>query len=221
MSYSRILHFILFSSKIGIGATVEVYLDIEACVNITMLEHVVANISYSFHRRGDVKITIISPSKTPSEMLSYRKNDATDQGIKYFPFISAHHWGESVIGRWILRIETRKPENPESERSAANNEDLGELGHFGLRFFGTHRPEDKTNQEQAKRSQSNAFVPTQREIESIYKRELSVRETPNVVQKRDYQNLMKERRIHQQNGDENLVEEHRSVFGLFRRAFGF
>jgi subtilisin-like proprotein convertase family protein len=42
---------------------------------------VTANVSFSFHRRGDVKITLISPSGTPSEMISYRDNDASEKGI--------------------------------------------------------------------------------------------------------------------------------------------
>ncbi len=40
----------------------------------------VANISYSFHRRGDVKIILISPSGTRSEMLSYRDVDHSNKG---------------------------------------------------------------------------------------------------------------------------------------------
>ena len=62
--------FFSLSSPLGIGATVEVNIDVTKCENITNLEHVTANISFSFHRRGDVKITLISPSGTPSEMIS-------------------------------------------------------------------------------------------------------------------------------------------------------
>jgi len=61
------------------GATVEVSIDVEKCPNITNIEHAIANVSYSFHRRGDVQLTLVSPSKTPSEVLSYRKNDDTDK----------------------------------------------------------------------------------------------------------------------------------------------
>ena len=58
----------------------EVTLNVDKCQNVTYLEHVVANVSFTFHRRGDVKITLISPSGTPSEMISYRDNDAADKG---------------------------------------------------------------------------------------------------------------------------------------------
>jgi subtilisin-like proprotein convertase family protein len=58
-----------------------VNIDVNKCENITSLEHVTANVSFIFHRRGDVKITLISPSGTPSEMISYRDNDASEKGI--------------------------------------------------------------------------------------------------------------------------------------------
>lgn len=67
-------------SPLGIGATIEVNIDVTECLNVTVLEHVTANVSFTFHRRGDVKITLISPSGTPSEMISYRDNDAADKG---------------------------------------------------------------------------------------------------------------------------------------------
>ena len=60
---------------------IEVNIDVSKCENITSLEHVTANVSFSFHRRGDVKITLISPSQTSSEMISYRDNDASEKGI--------------------------------------------------------------------------------------------------------------------------------------------
>ncbi len=76
-----ILNLFLCFSELNIGATVEISIDVEECEGVTSIEHVIANISYSFHRRGDVKLTLISPSRTPSELLSFRNNDATDQGL--------------------------------------------------------------------------------------------------------------------------------------------
>ncbi len=72
---------LFFFSELDIGSSVEVSIDVKECVNITSIEHVVANISYSFHRRGDVKIILISPSGTRSEMLSYRDVDHSDRGL--------------------------------------------------------------------------------------------------------------------------------------------
>lgn len=126
--------------------------------------------------------------------------------------MSAHKWGESPIGRWTLRIETREPQTRESRRSAMANS-IGELSYFGIRLYGSYTSNNVKNSIQ-KRHQSNAFVPTSREIEWIYERELSIRETPNVLKKRDYTNLLNER----QHAKEI---EKPSVFSSFREKFGF
>jgi subtilisin-like proprotein convertase family protein len=132
-------------------------------------------------------------------------------GIRNFPFMSVHKWGESPIGRWTLRIETRVPQNRESKKSAINR-DSGELSYFGLRLYGSYTSNDNKHENQ-KRQASNAFIPTEQELEWIYKRELSIRETPNVMEKRDYQNLIDERQRRKENPDQSL-------FSTFRRAFG-
>lgn len=199
-------------SPLGIGATVEVNIDVDKCENVTLLEHVTANVSFSFHRRGDVKITLISPSGTSSEMISYRDNDASEKGIKFFPFMSVHKWGENPIGRWTLRIETRTPQKRESKRTALKNVD-GELSYFGLRLYGSYTSNDKSSKIQ-KRQESNAFVPSKREIEWIYNRELSIRQSPNVIQKRDYQNIITKRQPPKENSDHSL-------FSIFKKSFGF
>lgn len=73
--------FLLFCSPLSIGASAEMHIDVDHCDNVTNLEHVQANVSLSFHRRGDVKITLISPAGTPSELISYRDNDASKNGM--------------------------------------------------------------------------------------------------------------------------------------------
>ncbi|CAF2449551.1 unnamed protein product [Rotaria sp. Silwood2] len=126
--------------------------------------------------------------------------------------MSVHKWGESPIGRWTLRIETRAPQSDGSMRSAIEDS-TGELNYFGLRLYGSYSSNDEKNNIQ-KRQESNAFVPTQSELEWIYKRELSIRESPNVMQKREYQSLINERQRRKENSDQSL-------FSSFRRTFGF
>ncbi|CAF5067403.1 unnamed protein product [Rotaria magnacalcarata] len=126
--------------------------------------------------------------------------------------MSAHKWGESPIGRWTLRMETRSPQNEGSIKSASLD-DTGEISYFGLRLYGSYASHEEKNNIQ-KRQDSNAFVPTQRELEWIYKRELSIRQSPNVMQKRDYQNVMNERQVSKENSEQSL-------FSSFRKTFGF
>ena len=64
-----------------IGGKLEVPIKVIQCEPITRVEHVVANISFDFPRRGDLKITVISPSGTTSEVLSCRPNDITSAGL--------------------------------------------------------------------------------------------------------------------------------------------
>lgn len=144
-------------------------------------------------------------------MISYRDNDASDKGIKYFPFMSVHKWGENPIGRWTLRVETRKPQNRESKKSAMKN-DPGELIYFGLRLYGSYT--SKNDKSFQKRQESNAFVPSKREIEWIYNKELSIRQSPNVMQKRDYQNIIKKRQQPKEDSNE-------SFFSIFLKRFHF
>lgn len=116
--------------------------------------------------------------------------------------MSVHKWGESPIGRWTLRVETRKPHKETSVKSHMLD-DIGELMHFGLRLFGSYSSNDVKNNIQ-KRQDSNAFVPTQRELEWLYERELSIRESPSVMQKRDYQEVLNKRQVHNENSDQSL-----------------
>jgi subtilisin-like proprotein convertase family protein len=55
-------------------------LDVKHCPHVEQLEHVVANISFKHTTRGDLKLTLVSPAGTPSEILSFRKNDFSNKG---------------------------------------------------------------------------------------------------------------------------------------------
>ncbi len=68
------------SLKFKSNQTVLLELDASNCSNIEFLEHVVANISFAYGVRGQIKMTLVSPAGTPSEILSYRKNDKNKQG---------------------------------------------------------------------------------------------------------------------------------------------
>lgn len=110
---------------IGSDDRIVVTLFVPGCDEINSLEHVVANISFSYSTRGDLKLTLVSPQGTPSEILSYRKNDFNPNGIFYFPFMTVYNWGESPVGEWQLIIESR---------STNGKDNKGALEHFSLTF---------------------------------------------------------------------------------------
>ncbi|KAK3729636.1 hypothetical protein QZH41_020664 [Actinostola sp. cb2023] len=73
--------------------------------HITKLEHIQVVITLGHRRRGCLSIEIDSPSKTNSRLLSIRPNDASTKGVKQWPFMSVHFWGENPNGVWKLTIK--------------------------------------------------------------------------------------------------------------------
>lgn len=165
-----------FFSDLIEGDTVELELDVKNCDSLDTLEHVVANISFKFTTRGDIKLTLISPDGTPSEILSYRKNDLSEKGIKHFPFMTVFNWGESPLGKWKLVVETR----PRRDKSKSNK---GKLDQFGLTLFGyKSRLPSRLNKRLAHKSR--AFIPSSEVIEKIYNSELRLSRQTRIIHKR-------------------------------------
>ncbi len=154
-------------------------MTVQNCSNLDTLEHVVANISFKYTTRGDLKLTLISPSGTPSEILSFRKNDLSDKAIKYFPFMTIFNWGESPIGKWKLIIETRA-------RRDKTLENEGSLNSFSLKFFGYKKVVSNEHREQQKKRELNlrAFVPSNEILEKIYNSELKLSRQTRIINKR-------------------------------------
>lgn len=64
----------------------------------TLLEH-------NDVRRGDLSISLTSPSNTTSMLLPNRRNDIVNvEGFNKWPFMSVLHWGETPLGEWILNF---------------------------------------------------------------------------------------------------------------------
>lgn len=95
---------------------------------INYLEHVQAKITLKFRPRGNLKITLISPKGTKSDLLLPRMRDNVDDSFNNWPFLSVHFWNENPVGKWTLRIT-----------NAENNEDNnGYLLNWALVFYGTY-----------------------------------------------------------------------------------
>uniref|UniRef100_H3AFD1 Neuroendocrine convertase 1 n=1 Tax=Latimeria chalumnae TaxID=7897 RepID=H3AFD1_LATCH len=72
--------------------------------NIKSLEHVQVEASIEYTRRGDLHITLTSPSGTTTVLLAERARDISPNGFKNWAFMSVHTWGEDPVGSWVLRI---------------------------------------------------------------------------------------------------------------------
>ncbi|XP_035214452.1 furin-like protease 2 [Stegodyphus dumicola] len=71
---------------------------------VMFLEHVQVKITLTFHPRGNLRIILISPSGTPSDILLPRPRDKQEGSFKDWPFMSVHFWGENPDGNWKLVI---------------------------------------------------------------------------------------------------------------------
>jgi subtilisin-like proprotein convertase family protein len=163
------------------------HITVKECENVEQLEHVVANISFKYSIRGDLKLTLISPSGTPSEILSYRKHDFSNKGAKFFPFMTVFNWGESPIGKWTLIIES-KSRNEEQPNS-------GRIEYFSLKLFGTtiisnknsdsnfKSTDDKVVSRYLDRSDS-AFIPTFSELKNIYTEEKKLSRQTRIIERK-------------------------------------
>jgi len=96
---------------------------------IYYLEHVQPIISVQFSKRGDLKLTLISPLKTKSVLLPPRSNDVSRTGFQKWPFLSVQQWGENPNGQWTLIIE-----------NVGSEDNSGEFRDWSLTLYGTETP---------------------------------------------------------------------------------
>jgi len=72
--------------------------------SVKFLEHVQAHVSLSAAKRGDVQISLTSPSNTTSVLIAKRPKDYSRNGFNDWPFLTVHMWEESPIGTWYLQV---------------------------------------------------------------------------------------------------------------------
>ncbi|KAK3097564.1 hypothetical protein FSP39_010877 [Pinctada imbricata] len=76
---------------------------------INHLEHVQAQVTLSYYRRGNLIIHLTSPSGTRSTLLPKRPSDMSHGGFNQWAFLSVQFWGEDPRGTWKLEIEDEHP----------------------------------------------------------------------------------------------------------------
>ncbi|XP_028173178.1 furin-like protease 1, partial [Ostrinia furnacalis] len=85
-------------------SSITLQLDVNACPGVNYIEHVQARVTLSAARRGDVRITLMSPAGTKVTLLAPRAHDSSHSGFNSWPFMSVHMWGESPLGVWQLEV---------------------------------------------------------------------------------------------------------------------
>jgi len=115
-------------------------IDTQACVGtpteVNYLEHVQAIVSLNSSRRGDMTLYLISPSGTPTMILSRRpKDDDSKDGFTNWPFMTTHTWGENPRGKWWLIVRFQR-----GKSTPADFKHEGTLKKFTLMLHGTKEP---------------------------------------------------------------------------------
>lgn len=91
---------------------------------VLRVEHVVVNVNITHSYRGDLEITLISPSGTTSRFTKTSRWMSGEDYVDY-PFTSVRHWGEeshlpsSPSKRWTLRIRDTQASDSGSFNSAS------------------------------------------------------------------------------------------------------
>ncbi|ETN70856.1 convertase P-domain protein [Necator americanus] len=84
-------------------------LDVNGCESgtpVLYLEHVQVHATVRYSKRGDLKLTLFSPSNTRSVLLPPRPQDFNSNGFHKWPFLSVQQWGEDPRGTWVLMVES-------------------------------------------------------------------------------------------------------------------
>lgn len=116
---------------------------------VLYLEHVQVLSTIRFGKRGDLKLTLISPYGTKSVLLPPRPQDYNQNGFHKWPFLSVQSWGEDPRGTWTLMVESVSS-NPKIGGNL-NVSDIrsficaGTFGDWTLLLYGTQDPAQPTD----------------------------------------------------------------------------
>ena len=70
------------------------------------VEHATVTVDIDHRRRGDLEVTLTSPSGMRSTLVHTNADPMPD--YKQWTFMSVRHWGESAAGTWIVRVADRR-----------------------------------------------------------------------------------------------------------------
>lgn len=113
------------------------------------MEHVQVVSTIRYGKRGDLKLTLYSPSGTEVVLLPPRPQDFNQNGIHKWPFLSVQTWGEDPTGTWTLTVE-----------SVTNNLSItGIISDWSLLLYGTAEPAQPTDPRHSNTPISSRFRP--------------------------------------------------------------
>ncbi|CAD5207153.1 unnamed protein product [Bursaphelenchus okinawaensis] len=128
-------------------------LDVNGCregTPVLYLEHVQVVSTIRYGKRGDLKLTLYSPSGTESVLLPPRPQDVNQNGFHKWPFLSVQTWGEDPRGTWTLIVE-----------SVTNNPAVsGMISDWTLLLYGTEYPAQPNDPRHSENPVASRFKPS-------------------------------------------------------------
>jgi len=74
------------------------------------LEHVQVVFTAQHERRGDISVSLVSPSGARALLGKKRSRDSSNEGFNDWIFMTVKYWGESPVGDWKLIVNDNVPE---------------------------------------------------------------------------------------------------------------
>uniref|UniRef100_A0AC35U9N5 P/Homo B domain-containing protein n=1 Tax=Rhabditophanes sp. KR3021 TaxID=114890 RepID=A0AC35U9N5_9BILA len=130
---------------------------------VLYLEHVQVISSIRYSKRGDLKLTLFSPSGTRSVMLPLRPQDFNSNGFHKWPFLSVQTWGEDPRGNWTLMVESL----------TSNSKVGGTIHDWDLFLYGTEQPAQPTDPKHA------PLAPSSDSNKSVFEKAASTIQSQN------------------------------------------
>lgn len=79
-------------------------MEVSSCDNVKFLEHVRVHVTLAATKRGDVRIFVVSPSGTRSNLLAKRPRDYSRAGFNDWPFLTVRLSNPSVFNMGDLQV---------------------------------------------------------------------------------------------------------------------
>ncbi|KAJ3342286.1 hypothetical protein HDU93_002759 [Gonapodya sp. JEL0774] len=98
----------------SLNSTIGVTTKIVKEIHMIHLEHVTVTVNIEHSRRGELDITLTSPSGIVSELGPPRPSDFNTDGLQNWTFSTVKHWDEDPVGLWVLSVRDTVDSNGDS-----------------------------------------------------------------------------------------------------------
>ncbi|KAG8927766.1 pheromone processing endoprotease [Tulasnella sp. 418] len=88
----------------GLESQMEITQELAKSNNFEKLEHITVKVWIDHSRRGDVEVSLVSPSGIKSVLGGRRRWDDAITGYPGWQFMTLKHWDENPIGKWTIKV---------------------------------------------------------------------------------------------------------------------